>query len=82
MSDRHSWLRVTPEDLARHQGSWKDGSTPGFNRGLPFNSSMRRKPMYATPSPMPCGTLRRAVGGAESPVQTHHSAVREFGHAA
>jgi len=46
MSDRHSWLRVTPEDLARHQGSWKDGSTPGFNRGLPFNSSMRRKPMY------------------------------------
>jgi endo-1,4-beta-xylanase len=46
MSDRHSWLRITPEDLARHPGSWKDGSTPGFNRGLPFDSSMRRKPMY------------------------------------
>jgi endo-1,4-beta-xylanase len=46
MSDRHSWLRVTPEDLARHPGNWKDGSTPGFNRGLPFDSSMRRKPMY------------------------------------
>ncbi len=46
MSDRHSWLRVTPEDLARHPGNWKDGSSPGFNRGLPFDSSMRRKPMY------------------------------------
>lgn len=46
VSDRHSWLRITPDDLARHQGYWKDGSTPGFNRGLPFDSSMRRKPMY------------------------------------
>jgi len=46
ISDRHSWLRLTPEDLARHAGNWKDGSTPGFNRGLPFDSSMRRKPMY------------------------------------
>lgn len=46
MSDRHSWLRVTPEDLARHKGNWNDGSTPGLNRGLPFNGSMRRKPMY------------------------------------
>ena len=46
MSDRHSWLRVTPEDLARHPGNWKDGSTPGLNRGLPFDGLMRRKPMY------------------------------------
>jgi endo-1,4-beta-xylanase len=46
MSDRHSWLKVKPEDLARHPGAWKDHSGPGVNRGLPFDTSMRRKPMY------------------------------------
>jgi endo-1,4-beta-xylanase len=46
LSDRHSWLEVTMEDYARFPGAWTDGSSPGFNRGLPFDSSMRPKPMY------------------------------------
>ena len=46
LSDRHSWLLVTPDDYARFAGAWTKGSGPGFNRGLPFDSSMRPKPMY------------------------------------
>ena len=48
LSDRHSWLQVTPADLARYPGGWRDGSSPGVNRGLPFDTAMRRKPMYHT----------------------------------
>jgi endo-1,4-beta-xylanase len=46
LSDRHSWLQVTQEDLARYPNAWKDGSTPGPNRGLPFDYALRPKPMY------------------------------------
>ena len=46
LSDRHSWLQVTPGDFARFPGAWADGSGPGLNRGLPLDSSMQRKPMY------------------------------------
>jgi len=46
LSDRYSWLEVTPEDYARYPGAWKAGDGPGVNRGLPLDSSMRRKPMY------------------------------------
>jgi endo-1,4-beta-xylanase len=46
LSDRHSWLAVTSEDLARFPGAWTHGDGPGLNRGLPYNSDMRRKPMY------------------------------------
>jgi endo-1,4-beta-xylanase len=46
LSDRYSWLAVTPEDLTRHGDAWPDGSGPGLNRGLPFDSDLRRKPMY------------------------------------
>lgn len=46
LSDRHSWLKVTPNDFARYPAAWKDGSGPGANRGLPFDSAMKRKPMY------------------------------------
>jgi endo-1,4-beta-xylanase len=46
LSDRHSWLEVTEDDLQRYPDAWKDGSTPGLNRGLPFDSSLKRKPMY------------------------------------
>ncbi|MFY9884559.1 MAG: endo-1,4-beta-xylanase [Candidatus Cybelea sp.] len=46
LSDRHSWLAVTPQDYARFPGAWANGSGPGFNRGLPFDSSMQPKPMY------------------------------------
>ena len=46
LSDRHSWLQVTQEDLARYPNAWKDGSTPGVNRGLPFDYSLKPKPMY------------------------------------
>lgn len=44
LSDRFSWLTVTPEDLAR--GHWPDGQGPGFNRGLPFDSDMLPKPFW------------------------------------
>jgi endo-1,4-beta-xylanase len=46
LSDRHSWLQVTQADLARYPNAWKDGSTPGVNRGLPLDYSLKRKPMY------------------------------------
>jgi endo-1,4-beta-xylanase len=46
LSDRHSWLDVTKEDLARYPNAWKDGSSPGLNRGLPFDYSLKPKPMY------------------------------------
>ena len=46
LSDRHSWLQVTPQDYARFPGAWTDGNGPGLNRGLPFDSSMQPKPMY------------------------------------
>ncbi len=46
LSDRHSWLKVTPDDFARYPAAWKDGAGPGANRGLPFDSAMKRKPMH------------------------------------
>jgi endo-1,4-beta-xylanase len=46
LSDRYSWLEVTADDYARYPGVWKQGDGPGVNRGLPLDSSMRRKPMY------------------------------------
>jgi endo-1,4-beta-xylanase len=46
LSDRYSWLEVTPEDLERHAGLWKDGDGPGLNRGLPLDAAMRPKPMH------------------------------------
>ena len=46
LSDRHSWLEVTKDDFARYPYAWKDGSSPGLNRGLPFDASMKPKPMY------------------------------------
>ncbi|MGH7738042.1 MAG: endo-1,4-beta-xylanase [Candidatus Tyrphobacter sp.] len=46
LSDRHSWLEVIAADYARFPGAWTHGDGPGLNRGLPLDSSMRRKPMY------------------------------------
>jgi endo-1,4-beta-xylanase len=46
LSDRHSWLQITKDDFARYPGAWKDGSSPGVNRGLPFDYSMKPKLMY------------------------------------
>jgi endo-1,4-beta-xylanase len=46
LTDRYSWLKVTPDDYARLAGAWKDGEGPGVNRGLPLDSLMRREPMY------------------------------------
>lgn len=45
VTDRHSWLQLTADDLARFPEAWRDGSNPGFNRGLPFDSELRPKPM-------------------------------------
>jgi endo-1,4-beta-xylanase len=47
LSDRHSWLEVLDEDYRRFPGAWQNGDGPGLNRGLPYDSAMRRKPMYA-----------------------------------
>ena len=45
LSDRHSWLEITADDLARYPTAWKDGTSPGVNRGLPFDHSLNPKPM-------------------------------------
>jgi len=47
LSDRHSWLEVLDEDYRRFPGAWQSGDGPGLNRGLPYDASMRRKPMHA-----------------------------------
>jgi endo-1,4-beta-xylanase len=46
LTDRHSWLDITPADYARFPGAWASGDGPGVNRGLPFDTSMQPKPMY------------------------------------
>ncbi|MBV8724573.1 MAG: endo-1,4-beta-xylanase [Candidatus Eremiobacteraeota bacterium] len=47
LSDRHSWIiQVTPQDYARFPGAWKNGESPGVNRGLPLDWEMKPKPMY------------------------------------
>ena len=46
LSDLHSWLEVTKDDYARFASAWTNAGGPGFNRGLPLDSSMRAKPMY------------------------------------
>lgn len=46
LSDRYSWLEVTPADLARHSAAWDDGSGPGVNRGLPLDAALRPKPLH------------------------------------
>ena len=46
LSDRQSWLEVLEEDYRRFPGAWSKGDGPGLNRGLPYDASMRRKPMY------------------------------------
>jgi endo-1,4-beta-xylanase len=47
LSDRHSWLEVTAADYARFPGAWgRPGEGPGLNRGLPYDSDLRPKPMY------------------------------------
>jgi endo-1,4-beta-xylanase len=46
LSDRHSWLTVTDEHLARYAGAWNKGESPGFNLGFQFDASMKRKTMY------------------------------------
>jgi endo-1,4-beta-xylanase len=45
LSDRYSWLEVTPADLRRHPTAWRDGSSPGLNRGLPLDAALRPKAM-------------------------------------
>ena len=47
LSDRHSWLEVLEEDYRRFPGAWTERGWAGLNRGLPYDASMRRKPMYA-----------------------------------
>lgn len=47
LSDRQSWLKVTAGDTARFPGAWADGSSPGLNRGLPYDSDAHAKPMRA-----------------------------------
>lgn len=44
LSDRYSWLKVEPADLAR--GHWAEGAGPGLNRGLPLDSDMRPKAFW------------------------------------
>jgi len=46
LADSHSWLEVLEEDYRRFPGAWSKGDGPGLNRGLPYDASMRRKPMY------------------------------------
>ncbi|MBV8198021.1 MAG: endo-1,4-beta-xylanase [Candidatus Eremiobacteraeota bacterium] len=47
LSDRHSWIiDVTPVDRARFPGAWQNGESPGVNRGLPLDWSMKPAPMY------------------------------------
>jgi endo-1,4-beta-xylanase len=46
MSDQASWLRVEPRDYASYPDRWRDGSSPGLNRGTPFDSQLNPKPLW------------------------------------
>jgi endo-1,4-beta-xylanase len=46
LSDRQSWLEVESDDYRRFPSAWAKGDGPGLNRGLPYDASMRPKPMY------------------------------------
>lgn len=46
LTDRYSWLTVTPEDLAKEGNHWPAGQGPGVNRGLPLDASLRSKPFF------------------------------------
>ena len=46
LSDRYSWLQATSADLARWPNAWRDGSSPGLNRGLPLDAALQPKPLH------------------------------------
>lgn len=46
LSDRYSWLQVTRADLERRPDAWRDGTSPGANRGLPLDAALRPKAMH------------------------------------
>jgi endo-1,4-beta-xylanase len=46
LSDRYSWLDIANVDLTTYENAWTDGTGPGLNRGLPFDTDLRPKPMY------------------------------------
>jgi endo-1,4-beta-xylanase len=46
LSDQQSWLELSSEDYKRFPSAWTKESGPGLNRGLPYDASMRPKPMY------------------------------------
>lgn len=45
LTDRYSWLGLSPSDVEAYEklGYWRDGSSPGLNRGLPLDADMRPK---------------------------------------
>ncbi len=45
LTDRYSWLGLSPEEVEAYirLGYWRDGSSPGLNRGLPLDTDMRPK---------------------------------------
>lgn len=46
LTDRYSWLGLPPEEVEAYKqhGYWRDGTSPGFNRGLPLDTDLRPKP--------------------------------------
>jgi endo-1,4-beta-xylanase len=50
ITDRYSWLGLSPEEIEHYEklGYWRDGSSPGVNRGLPLDASLRPKPFFDT----------------------------------
>ena len=45
LTDRYSWLGLSPADVESYEklGYWRDGSSPGVNRGLPLDADMQPK---------------------------------------
>lgn len=50
ITDRYSWLGLANEEVEAFidKGFWKDGSSPGLNRGLPLDTDMRPKPFASS----------------------------------
>lgn len=46
LTDRYSWLGLPPDEIEAYKehGYWRDGTSPGFNRGLPLDTDLRPKP--------------------------------------
>lgn len=68
LTDRFSWLEIDParREKFEREGYWRDGTSPGLNRGLPLDAQFQPKPFLEQ-------LLKHGVAPKQPP---HHGALR------